>query len=220
MLWNSRHLGGLTGTEPKFRLLHWTHKPLNQWWPHPLFTLGGQEYFLRELLACFWRGEFRWDRQPLATPLTDAFYAFSSTALIAANLPALLRCKGGLAPLQRSVLWLALGSFAAAVAFQAVSSLAFDFGDCEFPSRAHPVFTGGRLMSWMLIPFLLLYARGLNKMLGWCGTAWVPLTGLAATVLIIAVSQIQLSRPAFSSLYNFFHLVTLKTAIANVPTVP
>lgn len=219
MAWNLHHLGSLMGTEPKFRFMHWTHKPLSQWYPHPLFTLRGQKDFLSELLSCFWRGEFRWDRKELATPLTDAFYSISSATLIIANLPALLRRGSGLASRQRAVLWISLSCFAAAIALQSVSSIAFDFGDCEFPSRAHPLFTNGRLMSWALIPFFLLYARGLEKVLGWRGNPWPPLAGLMTIVVIITVSQIQLSWPAFSSLYNFFHLVPVKTATANLPSL-
>jgi hypothetical protein len=219
MLWNYHHLGDFTGTTQKIRLMQWTRKPLNQWWPHPLFTWHGQKEFFGELLASFWRGEFRWNRHLLASPLADAFYGLSSLALIAANFPSLFRRNGGAPPLQRPVLWMALGSFVAVIAFQALSSMAFDFGPCEYPSRAHPLFTSGRLMSGALIPFLLLYARGLDKMLGWRGHAWLPLAVLASIVLLITISEIQLTLPVFSSPYNFFHLVPLRTATKNVPTL-
>jgi hypothetical protein len=219
MMWNTRHLGDWIGTAQKIRLMGWARKPLNRWWPHPLFTFSGLKEFLGELLASFWRGEFAWHRQRLASPAADAFYGLSSLILIAANFPALLRRGGSLSPLQRPILWMALGSFAAVVALQAILSMAYDFGPCEYPSRAHPLFTSGRLMTGALIPFLLLYVRGLDKILSWRGQHWMPLAGLAVIVLVITVSEIELNRPAFSSLYNFFHLVPLRKAIANVPAV-
>jgi hypothetical protein len=219
MLWNSRHLGDLTGTAQKIQLMRWSPKPLNQWWPHPLFTVRGLKQFLGELLASFWRGEFAWHGHTLKSPFADAFYALSSLVFIAASFAALLQRDSNLPALQRPVLWMALGSFASVVALQAVSSMAFDFGTCEYPSRARPFFTSGRLMTGALTPFLLLYVRGLDKLLGWRGHHWIPLAGLAAIVLVITVSEIEINRPAFSSLYNFFHLVPLRKAVADVPAV-
>jgi hypothetical protein len=213
---NYFNFGAASGAEQTTRSLGWTRKPLSQWLPHPLFTLRGQQQFWGELLASFWRGEFAWEARRLASPLADAFYCVSSLVLVAVNLPALVWRGPRLTPLQRAALWMALGSFASVIAFQALSSMAFDFGACEYPSRDKPFFTSGRLMCGALIPFLLLYVRGLDRLLSWRGHPCARVIGLAAIIVLINVSEIQISRPAFSSLYNFFHLVPLRTAAANI----
>jgi hypothetical protein len=219
MLWNQHTFGDLTATAQKTRAMGWTPKPLSQWWPHPLFSLHGQKEFWGELLASFWRGEFCWRSQRLASPLADTFYCVSSLVFLAANLPALVRRKPGVARPERAVLWMAMGSFVAVAAFLALSSIAFDFGQCEYPSREHPFFTSGRLMAGALIPFLLLYARGLDRLLGWRGNRWAWPAGLAAILVLITVSELAVNRPAFSSLYNFFHLPPFRAAAANVPAL-
>jgi hypothetical protein len=217
MMWNISRLHDLTGVGPKASLMGWTAKSFSEFWPHPLFTLRGWKEFLGELLASFWRGEFTWFRQRLASPLADDFYVLSSLALIAVNTPALFRRNSAVSPAQRAILWMALASFAAVVAFQAVCSMAFDFGPCEYPSRAHPLLTSGRLMTGALIPFLLLYARGLEKLFCWRGHTWIPWVALSVVVFVVMVSEIVVNRPAFSSLYNFFHLPPGPEAVASVP---
>jgi hypothetical protein len=218
MCWSYHAFGDVTGSAQKIQLMGWTRKPLSQWWPHPLFTWRGEKEFLGGILASFWRGEFCWDSRTLASPVADAFYCGSSLVLVGANLPGLLRFGRRLPPQQSAVLWMALALCAASLAFAAVSSMAFDFGTWEYPSRADPIFASGRLMSGALIPFLLLYVRGLDQLLGWHGNRWARPAGLAAIIVLITVSEFLVNRPAFASPYNFFHLVPLKEAAANVPT--
>jgi hypothetical protein len=72
--WNYHALGDLTAAGSKIEFLGWTRKPLSNWWPHPIFTLHGLNQFWPELMASFWRGEFIWHGQQLASAAADAFY--------------------------------------------------------------------------------------------------------------------------------------------------
>ena len=44
----------------------------------------------------------------------------------------------------------------------ALLSIQFDFGNCINPSREHPYFTSGRLLSGALIPFAVVYVYGVS----------------------------------------------------------
>jgi tetratricopeptide (TPR) repeat protein len=206
-------LGSLTGAGLKIRHLGWTLKPLAEWWLHPLFSWDGLFIFGKVLLSTFWRGEFVWFGEPLAVPSADLFYASSSVLFLTlASLTLLRRPSAGgdaLPPPQRLALRFALLSFMAGVAFLATMSLMFDFGpSSRYPSRTFPYLVSGRLLSALLIPFLVLYVRGLDVALGFSRSARLRLAALFCIVGIVTVSEIAVNRPAFASAYNFFHLLS------------
>jgi hypothetical protein len=212
--WNLHTFGDPTASAGKIQHLGWTTKPFSAWWPHPLFTFRGLYMFWSGLMATFWRGELTWHGAPMTRPVADAFYWISSALCLGLALVSLhprFRSESDhLAPgkgLQRQTLWLSLGSFGAMLAFLAVLSLAFDFGQCVYPSRAFPFFASGRLMSAVLIPFLLLYCHSLNWLLDRLKGGrmrWIVLAGMAA---MITFSEIAINFPAFSSPYNFFGML-------------
>jgi len=204
--WNLHTFGDLTGTESKVELLGWTRKPLGDWFSHPIFTFHGVGEFWPELIASSWRGEFIWHGVRLASPVTDGFYWISSTLAILLAAICLVWYPAKLTALQRRELWLALSSFAALVLFQVALSIAFDFGPCVYPSREHPYFTSGRLLSAAAVPFFLLYSWALHCVLSWIPRIWPRIMLFGGIVLFIAISQCVLNWPAFSSRYNFFHL--------------
>jgi hypothetical protein len=107
---------------------------------------------------------------------------------------------------QRKSLCLAAASFAVLVLFVAVLSIAFDFGPCPYPSREHPYFTSGRLLSAAAVPFFLLYAEAFDSVLSRIPGDWPKTILFAALVIFIVGSQSALNRVAFSSRYNSFHL--------------
>jgi hypothetical protein len=205
-LWSWHAFGDPTGSSAKIQLLGWTRKPFLDWWRHPIFTPSGFWSFWSELTASYWRGEFVWCRRRLAMPAADAFYAISSLLLPGAAAASLLWKRSGVTAGQRQILWLALGCFAASVAFLGLTSIAFDFGKCFYPSRAHPYLTSGRLLCGALIPFLLLYAHGLDKAFGPVKSGAARMLALGGIVLLMAVSEYILNLPVFSSEYNWFHL--------------
>jgi multidrug transporter EmrE-like cation transporter len=206
--WNHQHFGDLTATQSKIELLGWTRKPFSQWWSHPIFSIDGIKEFWPGLIASFWRGEFVWGLQRMASAAADAFYAISSAIVILATGALLLRRRSK-ANDQRFVLWMALLSFVSLVAFLVVLSISFDFGRCPYPSREHPYFTSGRLLNAAAVPFFLLFVYAIDQLGSWTKREWVRWTLLGATALVLIVSQLQVNAPAFSSRYNFFHRKTL-----------
>ena len=202
--WNYHNFGDLTATKSKIELLGWTRKSFSQWWSHPIFSLHGITEFWRGLIASFWRGEFVWHLQRMSSAVADAFYAISSAIVILGTGVLLLRRQSKQND-QRLILWVALLSFLSLVAFLALLSISFDFGNCTYPSREHPYFTSGRLLNAAAVPFFLLFVYVIDRFGSWTKQQWLRWTLLAATVLVLVVSQLQVNAPAFSSRYNFFH---------------
>lgn len=206
--WNHQNFGDLTATKSKIELLTWTRKPFGEWWSHPIFSLHGMAEFWWGLIASFWRGEFVWHLQRLASTVADAFYAVSSAIVILATGVLLLRGRSKNNE-QRFILWVALLSFLSIVAFLMVLSISFDFGQCPYPSREHPYFTSGRLLNAAAVPFFLLFVYAIDRFGSWTKREWLRWTLLGATVLVLVVSQLQVNAPAFSSRYNFYHRKSL-----------
>ncbi len=204
--WNVHTFGDLTATASKLDFLGWTRKPLSNWWPHPIFTLHGLKEFWPDLMASFWRGEFVWHGTRLACQATDAFYWISSTVAILLTPISLIWRRSKLIPFQRQSLWLALSSFVVLVLLLAVLSIAFDFGLCVYPSREHPYFTSGRLISAAAVPFFLLYSYALQRVLSWIPMQWPRIILSGGIVLFIVISQSVVNSRAFRSHYNLFHL--------------
>src|SRR4030095_1383560 len=125
--WNVHTFGDLTATTSKIDFLGWTRKPVNNWWPHPIFTPNGLKEFWPELMASFWRGEFFWDGKRLGFPIRGAFFWVSSTLAIAVALISLFPRLTRLTAFQRESLWLAAASFVTLVLFVAGSSTALCF---------------------------------------------------------------------------------------------
>jgi hypothetical protein len=103
------------------------------------------------------------------------------------------------------VLLLGLACFIAPLGFFALMSIIYDFNECPYPSRAYPYFTSGRLMLGMLIPFLLLVAYGLDRVLARFKNT-TKFTVLAVLVSTMLAVEIITDWPVFSNPYNWFHL--------------
>jgi hypothetical protein len=205
MLWTKYRFGDVTGSTTKIILLGWTRKPFADWWHHPIFTPRGIWFFWSDLLATFWRGEIRWQNQPLRSRMADGFYAISSLLFICVGLAGMRR-RAGLSAFQRQALAIVGLSFLAAVGFFALLSIQFDFGNCINPSREHPYFASGRLMSGALIPFALLYVYGLVRLCRSLGAGRLSLLVLTVIVTLVTASEIIVNRVAFASEHNWFHL--------------
>ena len=213
-LWFGRNLallGDLTGTRAKMAVLTWSSRPPTAWLDHPIFTPGGLVTFWKDLMKTFWRGEFVWHGQPMASPPVDAFYALSSAVFLAAAGAVALRPT----LLGRSGTWLAQRRLPCAVVWASVTlsvlalallSTAFDFGRSPYPSRAHPYFTSGRLIAGALVPFCVLYVEGVAVVLSAFARDVAVLIWLALTVLLMTVSEVIVTAPVFASPYNWFHL--------------
>lgn len=204
MLWSKYHFGGVTGSTATVALLGWTPKPFADWWHHPIFSPQGLWTFWYELTARFWRGELMWQNRELSWRVADEFYAISSLIFLAAAFAGLRR-QAGLSGFQWRALFLAAVTFVAALAFLALLSVRFDFGECIYPSRAHPYFTSGRLMSGALIPFALLYVYGVGYLLRRLGVI-APIVVVGGIMTFTGVSEIFINRTVFASEHNWFHL--------------
>jgi hypothetical protein len=204
MLWTQYQFGDLTGSAAKIALLGWTRKPFTDWWQHPIFTLRGLWIFWSDLIASFWRGEVKWHGQTVRWPPADGFYVISSLALLVVALIG-LRKKAGLSAFQRQAIGVAALSFVASVGFLALLSIQFDFGNCVNPSRAHPYFSSGRLLSGALIPFALFYVYGISYLFRRINSA-VPLTLLGVIIVFVIASEIFTNHEVFASDHNWFHI--------------
>jgi hypothetical protein len=203
MAWEKFHFGDLTGSNSKIAFLDWTRRPLTEWWHHPLFTPRGVWIFWSDLIASFWRGEVNWHNQPFNWGPADKFFAISTLVLLAAAIIG-LRKQAGLSVGERQGIGIAVLMFAAGVGFLGFLSIQFDFGSCVNPSREHPYFTSGRLLSGTLIPFAVGYVYGISYMLRRAGPA-VTLIVLSVILVIVASSEISINRVVFASEHNWFH---------------
>src|SRR5215831_5432565 len=204
MLWSKLHFGDVAGSTTAIALLTWTPKPLADWWRHPIFSPQGLWTFWSEVIARFWRGELMWQNRELSWRVADSFYAISSLLLFCAALIG-IRQHNMLSTFQRQALFLAALTVVAALAFLALLSVRFDFGECIYPSRAHPYLTSGRLMSGALIPFALLYVYGIGYLLRRVGPV-APIIVVAGIMTFATVSEIFINRIVFLSEHNWFHL--------------
>jgi hypothetical protein len=203
MLRTKFHFGDLTGSTAKIGLLGWTRKPFGDWWQHPIFTPRGIWIFWSDLIASFWRGEVSWHGRPLRWRGADGFYAVSSLFLLAAATVGLRRLAG-LSVFQRQAIGSAILIFLAGVAFLALLSIQFDFGNCINPSREHPYFTSGRLLSGALIPFAVVYVYGVSWVCRRINTA-LALIVLGLIVAFVTTSEILVNRVIFVSEHNWLH---------------
>lgn len=210
LAWLARNLwlgGDATGTAFKVEMLGWGRKPASEWLHHPLFTPAGAWTFLRDGVLRFWRGELVWQREELAWPAADRFYLLTSLAFVACAARGLLRRARP--RLARAAEAAALGAAGAAVAVLAGLSLLFVFGEDTSPSAGYPFFVQGRLVSGVMVPFALLYVRGIEEAAALLPPRFAVLAawGALACVAVVALgSEAWLSRPVFLSAYNGFHL--------------
>jgi hypothetical protein len=205
MIWCKINFGDFTGSGLKIQYLGWTHKPFAEWFQHPVFTAPGGWYFLKGNLSTFWQGELLWRHQPLAIPAVDSVYVGLTLATFACTFAALLRRTSPFSTLQRTAVWFSFICLAAAFAFFALLSVKYDFQNCVYPSRAHPFFVSGRLMLGMLIPFLILFACGLDRLLKRFQNS-VKFFVLFALLAFMLASEITIDWRIFPNEYNWFHM--------------
>lgn len=208
MLRNYLVMGDLTGSRAKIAILGWTTKPYGELLNHPLFSLGGAWYFLTNLVRTFWRGEYVWHAKVMSWPPADWFYLLSSVVMITVFAVQMFRRWRNKTAMQQLIESQSLLLVLTSVLFMAAISLPFDFHQCVNPSRDHPFFVSGRIISGALLPFVLMYVAGMEFLLRPI-RKWIPAASvLACLLLFITVTELQVRRVAFASPYNFFALRT------------
>jgi hypothetical protein len=205
MAWCSHNFGDWLGAGPKLQFLGWTPKPPAQWLPHPLFTGAGCWYFIQRNLASLWQGEMLWQRAPLALSGVDSAYVVLTLGALALALAAWLRRPTPFTTPQFRAVGLAFLCLLASFAFFALLSVKYDFHDCFYPSRAQPYFVSGRLLLGLLVPFLMLFVCGLDRLMN----RFHSITKFAVLFALLAfmlASEISIDSPVFDCAYNWFHL--------------
>ena len=202
-------LGDPFGTALKVERLGWGRRSLAGLWDHPLLTASGLAEFLVGLVPLFWRGEVAWHQLPLASASADLVYTVSTLLFLALAAVGLADRSRG--PDPRVAEGAALVHVLSSLAVLAGLSLMYVFSDTTNPTAARPYFDQGRLVSGAILPFALLFVRGISvaasRLPGRAGPAagWA-MAMLAGLCLVASVSELRLSLPVFSSPYNFFHL--------------
>lgn len=203
---NQLLFGDPTASALKAERLGWGRTAFVDLWSHPIFTPRGVFEFLTGLVPTFWRGELAWYRIPLAWRSADLVYTVTTLILVPLAVLGLRHPRGRDVRLAEGA---ALVAVLAALAILVVLSLVFAFHESSNPPAHQPYFVQGRLISGVMVPFALLYVRGLEVATSalparWRGrAAW---GGLAALLSLVAVSELSLSRVVFASAYNWFHL--------------
>ena len=212
--WVTRNVwlaGEVTGSHQKAVALGWSVKSLAAIGDHPFFGRGAILALIgdfgTDLLATFWRGEITWHGRPMTLPGIDRVYILSSVLLLTC---AVIRAAGARVRAERLALGISAATLLLAVAAVAALSTVFDFGtQNQYPSRARPYFTQGRLLVGTLVPFVTLYLYGLQGALSWarlrCAGALLIVT--IAIALVALGAQLVVIAPVFASSYNWFHLV-------------
>lgn len=196
-------------------------KPLGTFLDHPLLSPPGLLHFLDALCRDFWRGRFMWNGEFMAQPWADAVYvATSGIFLLAATVAIAMGLSRWHRTRQRDLsaeLRVDLGAWltvVGAVALLALLSLRFDFPErLAVPSRDDPYFTNARLISGCIVPFALLYVRGLAAVTTWLterARAAVRAGIFGLVVATILISEVWLSERPARSEYNWFHIESVE----------
>lgn len=211
LVWLGRNrvfVGDLWGTAAKIKMLGWSVKPLRDLFLHPIFSLQGIAVFWNNLVSTLWRGELVWHLSVVASKMADLFYSLSSLVFIAAATVALFRpaSRSPEGKDERFVTAASLLTFILSILLMAGGSILFDFGACWSPSRDYPYITSGRLILGMFIPFLILYIKGLEAILGTFKKVVNPVTVILVIVIAITVSEVSVTSQLFTYKYNWFHM--------------
>ena len=200
---NQAVLGDPLATSRKVAHLEWTPLPWSALLGQPIFRAGGLATWAPETLALFWRGEFRWLGEPMTLPGLDATLAAVSLLLLGAG------CVSAWGALRRRDWLEPLAVLATVAGFATLAALSgrFEFADWGNPTRSHPYFVEGRLILGVLLPFAIVFVRGLGWLCERLGgasgrTAWVL---LAAWIAFLTVTDFVLAARAFASPWNWIH---------------
>jgi hypothetical protein len=198
--------GDAIGAAKSIEQRTWMVIPFRDMFNHPVLTPSGLFYFLTELTKTFWRGEFVWHSERITSGFMDWFYVISSAVFLSASVFGLVINKSKMDKSNRFALAAGVFVLVLSVLFLAVMSMRYDFGQCFYPSRKQPYFTSGRLIAGTILPFLMLYIDGLQRILAKLRCASCLLIAVSIIVVAITVSEIILTLPVFASPYNWFHL--------------
>ncbi len=181
----------------------WTPLALKDMLGHPLFSLKGSLYFFDELIKNIWRGEMFWHGKRLLCYGNDLFFSASTVIFFACAWTS----WGSKRFFQNKTLIYFSGFMACLLltALLAWTSIAYDFGDCPYPSKEIPYVTSGRYYTAILLPFLLIYLQGMQNLFGKWKNSFYPLLFLFVVILWVTLTEVFISISVFKSPFNWFH---------------
>lgn len=171
----------------------------------PHFHAGWCLDILKRTTRDFLAGGIFWYNKPMSLPGSQALYTILSLVLLIAVLPALWPRFSNVPSFQRQALQLSMACFVAILGFFVLMSIRYDFHDSYNPSRWRPFFCEGRLLLGALIPFLVLFVYGWDRMLRRFGNS-AKFAVLGSMILIMLAVEIVTDWPVFSNPYNWYHL--------------
>jgi 4-amino-4-deoxy-L-arabinose transferase-like glycosyltransferase len=200
--------GDLTGSHQKYSMLGWSLKAPAALLDHPFFGRSAPRALFHEfaygVLTTFWRGEITWHGQAMTLRGLEWFFSISSPLFFAL---AVIRVGGARDQDERRAIGMSAATVGLAVAALAVLSVVFDFGTRQpYPSAHWPYLVSGRLIAGILVPFATVYVYGLEWGLARVRCRGAALPVIAGLAILITLSQIVVTLPAFRSAYNWFHL--------------
>jgi hypothetical protein len=204
---NQLELADWSGTRLKLQYLGWSANSFTGTAHHPIFSAHGFYYFVTSIARNFWRGELRWHGDIRASWLDPVLFWTSVIFFIAF----LWRMwpSGERDRMAKFADVIALLTVVVSAMFLLWLSVHYDFAGTYYPSRALPYFVSSRVVIGVVVPFLVIYLRGMESL--W--RKFLPRSALFAVIaLVIAIfaSEIVGARPIFLSPYNFYGAVAHK----------
>lgn len=211
IIWISFNLctsGDMTGASHKIEYFGWSVKPFSEWGNHPIFTLQGIGYFFSELARTFWRGEFIWHLERVASKSADIIYIVTTLIFETAGIAGIISERKNVLSDKKYFNCLNICILVSYILFLIILSIRYDFGGCPYPSRDLPYFTSGRLILAALVPFLIIYIKGIELIAAKISKRIDPIIVIILIVLYSSFLEITnyVERGVFASPYNFFHL--------------
>ncbi len=203
--WNSHVSNDFLGVSHQITTRGWTRKPFFEWWDHPLFTFDGLKTFFLSLITSFWRGGFFWNNKMVSSFLPDLFYIFTSIIFISLSFVRLFFTRVDAHRNERFVgIFLFISLFLFLIFLMGIS-IQFDYNTSPHAYNWYPFFSSGRMILGGLIPFSILYLRGLTFLFSPLRRYFHPLFLLLPILLFITYSEISMSWVVFKNLDNWFH---------------
>jgi len=204
-LWCKNHFGDLTGAHQNIEFMGWTLKPFAEWWQHPIFSPHGFWICISAQLKTFWRGEFMWHNEPLASTTIDMIYIISSLIFLCTAVTSLIPKLSSASQVQKQAVLTSFLTFLSGMIFFAFLSIIYDFHNTHGPSPEHIYFSNGRLILGSLIPFLLLIVYGLDRLLIPIKCKWPKFLILIGIIFYMLISEAVVDSPIFQNEFNWFH---------------
>jgi hypothetical protein len=152
---------GLFATKEKVKVLGWTAKEVENYFPHVITSIGGMSNFFTKTWQSWWLGESLWEGTDIYSSFSTYYVTIITTLLLLvfAVRSYYLSNYHGLLNNIRRISWFSYIGYFLLFAFLSVR---YDFGNCVYPSKAFPIFVSGRLMLGMLFPFLFSFVDSVS----------------------------------------------------------